>query len=100
MRRRSDFTQALSTLNTESLENDYSDRFHTGSTSNGNRHRVLPPVGGNGVDAGGLPKNSKKANRRGGVQRLTIERCKPLSTDLWVKPQTQGFHEFVLFCCT
>ena len=23
----------------------------------------------------------------------------PLSTDLGVKPQTNGFHEFILFCC-
>ena len=22
-----------------------------------------------------------------------------LSTDLWRKPQTNGFHEFILFCC-
>ena len=28
-------------------------------------HRVLPPLGGNGVNPGGLPKNSKKVNERG-----------------------------------
>ena len=40
---------------TKNLENDHSDRCLTGSTKNGTRHRVLPPVGGNGVDPGGLP---------------------------------------------
>ena len=25
-----------------------------------------------------------------------IERSNPLSTDLWRKPQTNGFHEFIL----
>ena len=30
------------------------------------------------------------------MQRFTIERCDPLFTDLWVKPQTNGFHEFLL----
>ena len=30
------------------------------------------------------------------MQRLMIERCNPLSTDLWVKPQTNGFHDFIL----
>ena len=30
---------------------------------NGNRHRVLPTFGGNGVNLGGIPKNSKKVKR-------------------------------------
>ena len=63
---------------------------------NGNRHRVLPTLGGNGVNLGGLPKNSKKVNTRGCMQRFTIERGNPLSTDLGVKPQTNGFHDFFL----
>ena len=49
-----------------------------------------------------LPKNSKKVNERGCMQRFTIERCNLLSTDLWVKPRTNGFHEFILLfsiCC-
>ena len=83
---------------TEQLEDNNWGPCPTGSTSNGNRHRVLPPPGGNGVDPGGLPKNSKKVNERGCMQRFKIERCKPLSTDLWRKPQTNGFHEFILFC--
>ena len=40
-----------------------------------NWHRVLlPPVGGNGVDLGCLPKNLKKVNDRGWKQRFVIER--------------------------
>ena len=52
LRNRSDFNEAL--------EHDHSDRCHSGSTRNGTHHRVLPPVGGNGVDPGGLQNNSKK----------------------------------------
>ena len=48
------------------------------------------------MDPGGLPKNSKKVNERGCMQRCMIERGNPLSTDLWVKPLTNGFHEFIL----
>ena len=29
------------------------------------------------------------------MQRFMIERGNPLSTDLWLKPQTNDFHEFV-----
>ena len=61
LRKRSDFNQALSTLTVyiENLEDNNSGPCHTGSTSNGNRHGVLPPLGGNGVDPGGLLKNAK-----------------------------------------
>ena len=52
------------------------------SISLGNRHRVLPPLRASGVDSGGLPKNSKKVNERGCMQRFMIERGNPLSTDL------------------
>ena len=64
LRNRSDFNEALSTMNhiyTKNLENDYSGRCPTGSTRKGTHHRVLPPVGGNGVDPGGL-HNSKKVD--------------------------------------
>ena len=101
LRKRSDFKQALSTLKrfyTKKLEETNSSPFLTGSTSNGHRHRVLPPLGGNGVDPGGLPKNSKKVNERGCMQRLVIERGNALFTELWRKPQTNGFQEFILFC--
>ena len=50
----------------------------TGSIRNGTRHRVVPPVGGNGVDPGGLPKNSKKVDERGRMQRFMIEQGHPL----------------------
>ena len=58
--------------------NDHSDRCRIGSTRNGTRHRVPPPVGGNGVDPGDLPKNSKKVDERGRMQRFMIERWNPL----------------------
>ena len=100
LRNRSDFNQAFSTLN----------RLHR--ESGGQQLRAMPywkyqqwqPSSSSSstwwqVNPGGLPKNSKKVNERGCMQRLTIERCNPLSTDLGVKPQTKGFHEFILFCC-
>ena len=95
VRNRSDFNQALSTL----------DRLHRESGGQQLRpmpywkYQQRPPPGGNGVDPGGLLKNSKKVNERGCMQRFTIERGNPLSTDLWRKLQTNGFHEFILFCC-
>ena len=90
MRKRSDFNQALSTLN----------RVHR--EAGGKPLKFTPcwkcqPPGGNGVNPGGLPKNSKKVIQRGCMQRFTIERGNPLFTDLWRKPQTDGFHEFILF---
>ena len=84
LRNCSDFNQALSTLTvyTENLEDSNSGPCLAGSTSSGNHHRVLPPLGGNGVDPGGLLENSRKVNERGCMQRFKIERCNPLSTDL------------------
>ena len=74
--------QTLPTSNrlhqTENLENDNSGPCPTGSIKNGNRHRVLPPLGGNGVDPGGLPENSKKIDERGCMQSDVIEWCNPL----------------------
>ena len=65
LRNRSDFNQALSTLNrdTENLENDNSGLCHSGSISNGINHRFLPPVGGNGVISGGVHNNSKNVDK-------------------------------------
>ena len=80
------------------LEDNNSGPYPTGSTRSGDRHRVLPPPGGNGVNPGGLPKNSKKVNKRGCMQRFTIERGDPLFAELWRKPQKNGFHEFIPFC--
>ena len=48
------------------------------------------------MDPGGLPKNSKKVNERGCMQTFMTERGNPLSTDLWVKPQMNGFHDFFI----
>ena len=62
------------TVYTENLEDNNSGPCLTGSTSNGNSHQVLPPVGGNGVDPGGLPKDSNKVHERGCMQRFMIER--------------------------
>ena len=99
LRNRSDFNEALSTLNRLHREAGGRQLRPTpiGSTSNGDRHRVLPPLGGNGVDPGGLPENSKKVNERGCMQRFMIERSNPLSTELWRKPQTNVIHEFIYF---
>ena len=33
-----------------------------------------------------------------GKQRLVIDRGNPLLTELWRKPQTNGFQELILFC--
>ena len=48
LRKRADFKQALSTLNvyTKKLEETNSSPFLTGSTNNGDQHRVLPQLGG------------------------------------------------------
>ena len=59
VRKRSDFNQALSTLNRLHQEAG----GHQLETRNGDRHRVLPPPGGNGENPGGLPKNSKKVKK-------------------------------------
>ena len=31
------------------------------------------------------------------MERFTIERGNPLFTELWRKPQTNGFYEFIFF---
>ena len=73
--------------------------FLTGSTNNGDQHRVLPLLGGNGKNPGGLPKNSQKVKKEErGKQRLVIDRGNPLFTELWRKLQKNGFQEFNLFC--
>ena len=100
LRKRSDFNQVLFTLNRLHQEagGQQLRPMPYWKTKNGNRHRVLHPPGGNGENPGGLPKNSKKVNNRGCKQRFAIERGNPLFTELWRKPQTNGFHEFILFC--
>ena len=64
--KRSDFKQALSTLerlHQEAGGDQLEPVFFTGSTNNGDQHRVLPLPGGNGKNPGGLPKNSQKVKR-------------------------------------
>ena len=63
VRKRSDFNQALSTFYTKKLEDITSIPYRSGSTRNGDPHRVLLPLGGNGENPGGLPKNSKKVKK-------------------------------------
>ena len=55
---------------TKKLEDNNSSQCSTGSTRNGNRHRVLPPPGGNGQNPGGLPKNSKKVKKEAASKGL------------------------------
>ena len=89
-RKRSDFNQALSTLNRLHQESGGRQLRPMPYWKHQQRHqRVLPPLGGNGVDPGGLPKNSKKVNVRGRMQRFMIERSNPLSTDLCLKPSNE-----------
>ena len=65
LRNRSDFNEALSPLNRlhQESENDHSGPCPTGSTKNRTHHPVLPPVGGNGVDSGGIQNNSRKVDK-------------------------------------
>ena len=67
LRNRSDFNEALSTLNRphqESGEPTTKTGCLSGSISNGINHRAVPPDGGNGVDPGGLPKNSQRKSNK------------------------------------
>ena len=97
LRKRSDFNQALSTLN----------RLHR--EAGGRQLRPTPYWKYKQWKSSSsssstwwqwseswwcFPKNSKKVNKR----RIMIERGDLLFTDLWRKPQTNGFHEFILFC--
>ena len=80
VRKRSDSNQALSTLNRLHQEAGGQQlgadalleiqRMEPASSS--------PPPGGNGGNLGGLPKNSKKVNKRGCKQRFAIERGQPV----------------------
>ena len=94
LRKRSDFNPALSTLN--GLHQESGGRQLRPMPYWKYKQWHLPQVGGNGVDPGNLPKNSEKVNDRGCMQRFMIVRVNPLSTGLWVKPQANGFREFIL----
>ena len=64
-------------------------------TNNGSRHQVRPLHGGNGKDPGGLLTIQKVKKE---VSQVLSERGDPLLFVLLRKPQTNGFHEFNLFC--
>ena len=64
LRKRSDFQQALSTLERSHQEAGEEQLAPTPYwKNNGSRHRVRPLHGGNGKTPGGLPKNSKKVKK-------------------------------------
>ena len=48
---------------TKKSENNNSGGHSTGSISDGDQHRLLPPPGGNGKNPGGLPKDSSEINK-------------------------------------
>ena len=83
---------------TKNLENDNSGLCHSGSISNGTNHRVLPPVGGNGVVPGGVHNNSRKVDKWGCMQSDMIERenllCLVFSHNL-KRVDFQDFFRFV-----
>ena len=87
LRKRSDFKQALSSLErlnyTKKLEKNNSRPLLTGSTNNGNRHRVHLPPGG------------KKVNERGCKRRLVIDRGNPLFTEFWGHLRRMAFANHV-----
>ena len=80
LRKRSDFNQALCTLKLctpRIWKTTTQAHALIGSTRNGTHHRVLFPVGGNGVDLGGLKKNSRES--------IKEDACK----DFWLNEETR-----------
>ena len=89
VRKRSHINQALFTsnrLHQETRDNNNSGPYPTGSTRNGDRHRVLLPPGGNGENPGGLLKNSKKVKKEAASKGLRSNGATRLFTELWRKP--------------
>ena len=91
VRDRSDFNDALTTLN----------RLHHESgeqqLSNGTNHRVLPPVGGNGAILGGVHNNSKNVDKWGCMQSDLIQRGNPLFAVFGYNLRRATFNFW--FCC-
>ena len=79
----SDFKQALSTLK----------RLH--QEAGGDQLEPVPYWKYKQWRSASSPPSSQE---RGCKQRFAIERGNPLFTELWRKPQTNGFPEFILFC--
>ena len=100
VRKRSDFNQALSTLN----------RLHqeVGGQQLGPipywKYKEWRPASSSSSswwqwrESWWSSWEFKESQERGGKQRFAIERSNPLFTDFWRKPQTNGFQEFILFC--
>ena len=92
LRKRSDFKQALSTLerlHQEAAKKNHSRPLLTGRTNNGSRHRVRLLHGGNGKTPGGLLKKFRKSRKR---QAKSWGRTgRPFLTVLWRKPQKMAF---------
>ena len=96
LRKRSDFNQALTTLNRLHLE------------AGGNQLRLTPYWKYKQWKSSSSSSStwwhwreswwSSQEFKESLQKRIRIERCDPLFTDLWRKPQTNGFHEFILFC--
>ena len=86
--RRSDFKQALSTL--QQLKKK---KKKLNETNDG--HKVLLLHGGVGKVLGGLLFPMKVTME---MNQVLIEQGDLLFTDLWPKPQTNDFQEFKLFC--
>ena len=49
------------TIYTKNLDHDNSGQCYSGSINTGTKHRVLPPVGGNGAIPGGAHDNERKS---------------------------------------
>ena len=73
------------------LENDTSGKCRSGSISNDTNHRVLLPVGGNGVVLGGVHNNLKKINKLRLHAKFFFDRTGiPVVFCFWIEPQTNG----------
>ena len=98
MRKRSDLNQALSTLNRLHREAGGKQLWPTPCW----KYQQRKPASSSSStwwqwsESWWSSQEFKEGQKRGCVQRFTIERSDPLFTDLCRKPQTNGFHEFIL----
>ena len=86
------------TVYTKNLEKDNSGQFHSGTTSNGIHHRVLPPAGGNGAILGGALTISPKLSSY--VRSDLIERWNPLCAVFSQNLRRVDFQDFFEVCCS
>ena len=80
----------------QKLEDNNLGPCHSGSISNGKRHRV-PPPGGNG-ESWCLPKNSKKVKKEVASKGLRLSGVTCYLQNFVENPPTNGFQEFIQFC--